>query len=341
MKTKSLIIFSTLSTALALSGCTSMFTGTFGTTTERTMLNAEPFGDYDLASETDYKHSDAMQLAYLVSRKAPTKSNDLDRNVDGYTNVSVRATQAANVAAVATTTLNPFQAAFNVIGLQGSLSKMIYHYKRNILFRVIPVDSKDETDIAATLLKNQNELTTIIEKAYLKSSDVVRVEKFVPVEVGLSTFIDTSYVVPLNDEGSVSYCSDPEIFNKFTGYMDSDYEADSHLPISTLNCFGRVEAKGHYYYNNAAGDGTLIPNSDFIIMKAYIPTLFPIDSLVSDNPNDYFYQTAQSYIEDENIKGYLINDINSLKPYWEQGYFSPTPKIIKLSTQETLKFGQQ
>lgn len=337
MKSKLLITITGLA-ALTLTGCASTFSGTFGTTTERTMLNAESFEDYDLSQEGGYKHSDAMQLAYLFSRKAPHKANDLDRNADGFTNVAVRATQAANVAAVATTTLNPFQAAFNVIGLQGSLSKMNYYYRHNIFFRVIPVESNDDSAIADLLLKNQEEMTAIIENAYLNSTDVVKVEKFIPVNVGLSTFNDSSFVVPLTESGTVAHCSDPDLFDKFSGYMNSDYEADSRLPISPLNCFGMVEAEGHYYYNTAR-ESSLLPRGDFIVMMATIPSMFPIDSLTSNNHNDYFYQTALSYMNDDNIIRFLKDDIYSLKPYWDQGYFSESPRIINLSSKEELKFG--
>ncbi|HCG5509830.1 TPA: hypothetical protein NJ005_005172 [Vibrio parahaemolyticus] len=321
-----------------LSGCAGMSPATFGTTTERTLLNAESFEDFNLQNESDYNHSDAMQIAYLSSRIKVHKANDLDRNADGFNNVSVRTTQAATAVAATTATLNPFQAAFRVIGMQSNLSKMNSRNKETRLIRIIPVNSKDELELAKLLKSNQEDMVNLIKQAYQNDDSVSSVTAFSPKEEGISTYIDDVYVVPLNSEGNAQYCSYPELFNDFNAYIeDANFEPHSGLPISSRNCFAKVQAYGHYYTDSV--ETSVTPESDFVVMTAMLPSIFPIDELETEDANTYVYQPALAYIRDENILHFLKDDIDTLKPYWDAGFFSTQPRVVQISNKEELMFG--
>ncbi|WP_282066757.1 hypothetical protein [Vibrio rotiferianus] len=167
---------------------------------------------------------------------------------------------------------------------------------------------------------------------------VSSVTAFSPKEEGISTYIDDVYVVPLNSEGKAQYCSYPELFKDFNAYIeDANFEPHSGLPISSRNCFAKVQSYGHYYTDSV--ETSVTPESDFVVMTAMLPSIFPIDELETEDANTYVYQPALAYIHDENILHFLKDDIDTLKPYWDAGFFSTQPRVVQISNKEELMFG--
>ncbi|MGR5118132.1 hypothetical protein ACPV5S_01345 [Vibrio astriarenae] len=324
---------------MSLAGCTSN-PAIFGTPQQITMLNGEDYAKYDLSEET-FGHSDAMQLMYLTSRQSVKSSNNLDRNVDGYRNDdAVRATQAATVAGVATASLNPFQAAFRVVGMQGSISKMNWRYRRNVLIKMIPIDSTDEAYINQTLEENQRYLTNIISQAYLQLEDVSQISVIHPRKDGLSLDVESHVVLPLEGNGDVSICADKNLNRRYIELMnDEEFVPKKMMPISVMRCYGWVEASGRYY-RTEGNNNNYIPNQDFLLMTATLPDIFPHHLLESDDEYVFLYQAAMSYMTSNNLEALLKQDINSAKPYWEDGYFTAEPFVTQISTSKILPFGQ-
>lgn len=326
--------------AFAMTGCTSR--SVFGTTEERTMLNAEQFSDYDLSNEEDYNHSEAMQLMHLVTRASVYSANNLDKNADGYNNVAVRTTQLANVAATATSTLNPFQAAFNIIGSQSNLSKMSIRYRGNILFKVVPIKNLDNTEITKILKDTQDELSRMVYEAYDSSPGINYVKTMNPKDEGLATFLNDTFVIPFTSDDNVAYCLDGKLYDKYQAYLTQpDFEPGKYLPGNTYNCFAYANSKAHYYYNDTnSTNSAYLPKSDFIVQIAYLPITFPYHHLKSVSDSVFYYQPALSYIRDSNLKFMLKTDSSSVEKLWNEGYFSEKPRVIQVSTKTELNFGQ-
>ncbi|MGR5267304.1 hypothetical protein ACPV5R_06080 [Vibrio astriarenae] len=321
-----------------LVGCTSN-PRYFGTPAQKTLLNGESFEKYDLSKDKKYQHSDAMQLTHLMTRQSVKNANDLDRNADGYKNADVRVTQAATVTGAATSALNPFQAAFRVVGMQGSISKMDSYYRKNMLFAVVPLSSTDEKFVEKLLRDTQNELSSIIKNAYLETDEVSDVRVLRPIDIGLSTGNANSWVIPMNSRGDVQFCADKNLNRQINDVLsDPDFKPNRYLPFTPIDCYGSVDAYGHYYKNSST-KSQFVPSSDFILVATRLPDIFPHQHLNTSNPNVYYYQPALGYLEGRNLKAQIRADINSVKPYWDAGYFDASPSVTQISSTNKLEFG--
>jgi hypothetical protein len=315
MNLKKLSVALALGATVALSGCASPYDATSLSSTQDEI---ESFEEYDLSLEEE-NHSVAMQYMHLISKERVHKANDLDANMDGYTNVSVRTTQTMAAVGVLTSSLNPFQAVGTIFGQQSNLSKLDDHYRKNIVFTIKAVPSLSESALQKSLDENFNVLTDIISDAYEKDgSEVVTVQ----------SWFGSNLIVPANKEGYIEHCYYP---NKATR---------ESLGVNAKDCYSVVSSKALPYAST--GDNSFgLPRGNFMIQTAIIPAAFPIDKLSSPQSGVYLYQTSPLFLKDENLHNYIKNNkIDDIAPYIvERAGFVKVPVITDLNSGRKLQFG--
>ncbi len=316
MNLKKLSVVLTLGATVALSGCASPYDATPLSSTQDKI---DSFEEFDLSLEKENNHSVAMQYMHLISRKRVHKANDLDANMDGYTNVSVRTTQAMAAVGVLTSSLNPFQAIGTIFGQQSNLSKLNYYYRKNIIFTINAVPSLSESALQKSLDENLNVLTDIISDAYEKDgSEVITVQ----------SFFGNNLILPANKEGYIEHCYYP---NKATR---------ESLGVNAEGCYSSVSANA-LPYASTGENGFGLPRGNFMIQLARIPAAFLIDKLSSPQSGVYLYQTSARFLKDKNLQNYIKNNkIDDIAPYIvERSGFVKVPVITDLNSGKKLQFG--
>ena len=325
MNLKKISVVLTLGATVALSGCAGPRTAM-----SITQDKIDSFEEYDLSLEEENNHSVAMQYMHLISKKRVHKANDLDANMDGYTNVSVRTTQAMAAIGVLTSSLNPFQAIGTIFGQQSNLSKLHYSYRQNMIFTITPVPSLSKAEIQISLDENLNVMTDIISDAYKKDGSEVIVMKR-----GINYV-----VIPTNDEGDIEHCFYPKAINDIALANPKGTERGSGNGNRVHGCYSKVSKYG-LPYASTGDNGLGLPRGNFIIQLAYIPAAFPIDKLSSPQSGVYLYQTSPRFLKDINIQNYVKNNkMDDIAPYMlERSAFVKVPVMTDLNSGIKLQFG--
>ncbi|EDM65942.1 hypothetical protein PE36_08071 [Moritella sp. PE36] len=325
MNLKKLSVVLTLGATVALSGCAGP-----RSVMSITQDKMDSFEDYDLSMGKENNHSVAMQYMHLISKKRVHKANDLDANMDGYTNVSVRTTQAVAAVGVLASSLNPFQAIGTIFGQQSNLSKLHYIYKQNFIFTISAVATLSDAGIQKSLDENLNVMTAIISDAYKKDGSEVIVMKR-----GINYV-----VIPTNNEGNIEHCFYPEAINDIALVNPKGTERGRGNDNRVHGCYSKVSKYG-LPYASTGDNGFGLPRGNFMIQLAYIPAAFPIDKLSSPQSGVYLYQTSPRFLKDKNLQNYIKNNkLDDIAPYIvERSAFVKVPVMTDLNSGKKLQFG--
>jgi hypothetical protein len=337
MNIKNISIICTLAASATLSGCSATKT----TDAELSLKLAEPFEDYNLShSDADKTHSTAMQYMHLLTRARVYKANDIDANMDGYTNVGVRSTQALAATGVLIGSLNPFQAVFSMIGSQSNLSKLHRDYRQNTLFVITPLPSLSIEDVTKETERAKVKLGKILRDAYSKDGSSVTAVNSLKANWLRSSF---DYLIPINPAGDVADCYNPDTLKNIQlAVAKEDYSPRYSFPRGADDggCFSRYDSL-YKVYESDGDNGDKLPAGNFVITSLEIPAIFPIDKLSTSEQGIYLYQPPLDFLSDGNLNSYVNNDrFDELSEYFkEEGIFRITPLVTKLSTGEHLEFG--
>lgn len=335
MNSKHLSIICAFAASATLAGCSS----TRSTPSELSIKLTEPFKEYNLSlSDSEKPHSTAMQYMHLVSRERVHKANDLDANMDGYTNVGVRSTQGLAAAGVLTGSLNPFQAAFSMIGQQSNLSKLAWNYRENTLLIISPLPSLKPEDITMVIKESRGILIDILSDAYHKDGSSVKV-----INTKDANWLrgEYSYVIPTDDVGAVADCYYPNVLKNIETAVKGDYKPRRELPADgSQGCFSQLAYYSKVYTSNGH-NGKGLPSGNFVVSSADMPAIFPLDKLSSSERGVYLYQPSISFMKDRNLINYVKNDkFDDIREnFKEEGIFRLAPRVTDLSTGELLEFG--
>ena len=238
--------------------------------------------------------------------------------------------------------INPFKAAYSVIGQQSNLSKLNYQYKTNTIFIITPISSLEVKSVSLAMESSRIKMVNIISQAYREDASKPVVIKDA-LASGWSLF-PSSYVIPVTEDRDVVDCYYPNTLNEIeAAVLSEDHTIRFALPANgSQGCFSRVLPYGYIYTSSNDNDWGL-PSGDFIVQQANLPALFPIDKLSSVESGVYLYQPAFSFMKDKNIKNYKKNDaLDEIKGYLKgEGTLRLTPMVTDLNNREELKFGSE
>lgn len=329
-------LFSIVCALTTLSGCSS----TRSTDPEFAIAQSESFEDHNLALlEPDENNSTAMQYAHLLTRERVHKANDLDTYMDGYSNVSARSTQGLAAAGVITGSLNPFQAAFSMIGQESNLSKLSYKYRYNTLFIITPLPSLEIEGVTMVINESRDKLVDILRDTYRKDGSSLSA---INSQDANWLTRPISYLIPIDKKGDVANCYDPELLKKIeSAVAKEDYNARSVMPVNgTQWCFASINNFSKVYTSDDI-NGAGLPAGNFIVTSLSIPSIFPIDKLSSTESGVYLYQPSFRFFKDKNLSNHLKSGkLDDLGKYFkEDGMFRIAPRVTNLSNDEVLEFG--
>ncbi|CAH1598722.1 hypothetical protein IB292_01730 [Vibrio parahaemolyticus] len=319
---------SALTMIALLSGCASTFESV-----DTAMKNSTSFKNYDL-SATD--HSDAMQVMHLTSRRAVANANNIDEFTKQNHNTFLSVTQGATVAGAAIGTINPFQMATRLIGLQATKSSIAQQYRTNTLISIVPVaDSTDRKEIEAKIAAYQQKQLSVAKDAYEKAGFSTKTIQS-GVDVAWSRLFPRTAVVPMNTAlNQTELCFNPNVF--------METKDQTAFDASIVECYAITNPITHLYVDNNLSNSEVLPNSNsFIVVSTVLPDVFPVKDMKIDKKYEgvLFYQPTFYWLSSQNMKDFASTDMDRLLEYWKEGMFSYEPLLTDLGNGEVHKFGQ-
>jgi len=308
--------------SLLLSGCTAMTREALIRTGSRDSVSLKH-------TYKDKSFSDPMQLMYSISWAKPVHGNNLDNfNAFKYTNPN--ATQdALQAGAIATSLLsgNPLSALTNATVIQINKSTPSQLYRQNLLITMVPISSDSsspteaiEKDAKISVTELYARTTKMIETAYAKNNSPVIMDVVdTDFKSGQDTRFEPHYLVPKNP----SYCP-------------QNIESIEQLNRSELKyCTTLVKKYVALAYNNDSV--SLAINGNYAIMLTFLPDMFPIEYLSSEDK--YTYLFVPSFFYRMSDIGRQLNG-SMLAKLYKQGRFSLNPYVKNLKTGEYMYFNE-